>query len=300
MDATFDQLARETGHPRPRKRGGQPGNQNALTHGFYSKTFRPAEDHDIDEIKQISLDSEIDMLRVSIRRIFDLTATVTNPIEAVRFVHVLTRAVTSLDHLVVRQHALHNTNTAVDSSLREALDILDDLKGERAADARKRFAIQKAIVLARLDAVVPPPPGTPPQPDPRTLPQPNPDYDEFDPFSRVYKRFEIAYSWEEAYGEESPLVKRFADYPVPASNAEIENYLGNYGTLAVRPGPAEITPQQAKVHVADGDQDEVDEEDDFDDEDDFVEGDDFVDDPGLTTEQIGRLLARAEEMNKNE
>lgn len=231
MDATYDDLASANGlPPRSRKRGGQPGNKNALTHGFYSKTFAPAEDRDIDEIKQISLDSEIDMLRVSIRRIFDLTASVTDPLQAVRYVHVLTRAVTSLDHLVVRQHALHNTQTDIDESLREALDELNDKGGVRAADLRKRYAIQKAIVVARLDKYVPPPPGTPPQPDPRTLPQPDFMYDELDPFSRFYKDDYIPESWREAYGEESPLMKIIENHRYPGPwDPDEHKRLGNYG-----------------------------------------------------------------------
>jgi len=229
MDATYDDLASANGlPPRSRKRGGQPGNKNALTHGFYSKTFAPAEDRDIDEIKQISLDSEIDMLRVSIRRIFDLTATVTDPLQAVRYVHVLTRAVTSLDHLVVRQHALHNTQTDIDNSLREALDELNDKGGVRAADLRKRYAIQKAIVVARLDKYAPPPPGTPPQPDPRTLPQPSWDMRELDPFSRHYKETYIPIEWTQSNGEDTPLARYWQPRRIPGYNLEMEERLDNY------------------------------------------------------------------------
>jgi hypothetical protein len=228
MDATFDQLARETNAPR-RKRGAQPGNKNALTHGFYSKTFAPAEDRDIDAIRQISLDSEIDMLRVSIRRIFELTAGVSDPLQAVRYVHVLTRAVTSLDHLVIRQHALHNTRTDLDDSLREALDELNDKGGVRAADLRKRYAIQKAILETRLDKYVPPPPGTPPPPDPRTLPQPDRNFDFIDPFSRHYKENDALTKWMQAYGEETPLARYWQPGPIPGGyNSRLDDCFDNY------------------------------------------------------------------------
>jgi len=267
MDATFAQLARETGQPpRRRKRGGQPGNKNALTHGFYSKTFAPAEDRDIDEIKQISLDSEIDMLRVSIRRIFDLTAGVADPVQAVRYVHVLTRAVTSLDHLVVRQNMLHNTNTAIDESLREALDVLHDKNGERAADGRKRYAIQKAILTARLDKYVPPPPGTPPPPDPRTLPQPDSSYAEYDPFSRLYKRFEVPYPWEDAYGEVSPLMAKVEGYGVPIGRFLVDDRLGEYGYQMLELDHAGEGEDAEDDEEDEEDQEYEDEEEDLDDD----------------------------------
>lgn len=53
-----------------RSRGGQPGNTNALKHGFYSRFFNQGE---VDDIQSISADltDEIAMLRVITRRLFD-------------------------------------------------------------------------------------------------------------------------------------------------------------------------------------------------------------------------------------
>jgi hypothetical protein len=47
-----------------RKRGGQPGNLNALKHGFYSKQFKKGEVLDLEE--------EIGMMRVVTRRLLKL------------------------------------------------------------------------------------------------------------------------------------------------------------------------------------------------------------------------------------
>ena len=52
-----------------RKRGGQPGNLNALKHGFYSKHFQKSELKDLEEIG--NLKEEIQMMRVVTRRLLD-------------------------------------------------------------------------------------------------------------------------------------------------------------------------------------------------------------------------------------
>jgi hypothetical protein len=54
--------------PAKRKRGGQPGNRNALKHGFYARSF------DLDIIKDLDIhsphvDDEIHLLRLFMRRI---------------------------------------------------------------------------------------------------------------------------------------------------------------------------------------------------------------------------------------
>ena len=55
-----------------RKRGGQPGNLNALKHGFYSRQFKDSEILDLEAILADGLDDEIAMLRVTMRRYFEV------------------------------------------------------------------------------------------------------------------------------------------------------------------------------------------------------------------------------------
>lgn len=62
-------------HPVPRitrGRGGQPGNTNALRHGFYAAHFK---DHDLQSLSlihdHIDLNSEINMLRIAVDRVLD-------------------------------------------------------------------------------------------------------------------------------------------------------------------------------------------------------------------------------------
>ena len=58
--------------PQKRKRGAQPGNSNALKHGLYARYFTQTERDDLEQHEV--LDSEIDMLRVAIQRLFSRTA----------------------------------------------------------------------------------------------------------------------------------------------------------------------------------------------------------------------------------
>ena len=52
-----------------RKKGAQPGNLNALKHGFYSRQFQERELTDLEELDAEGLENEIAMLRVMMRRL---------------------------------------------------------------------------------------------------------------------------------------------------------------------------------------------------------------------------------------
>jgi hypothetical protein len=54
--------------PARRKPGGQPGNTNALKHGFYTKNFSLAERRGLQAAEGLVLGGEIGLLRVLIRR----------------------------------------------------------------------------------------------------------------------------------------------------------------------------------------------------------------------------------------
>ena len=52
-------------------RGGQPGNSNAVKHGFYSRKFMDLESEDLETALREGLGDEIALMRVMIRRVFD-------------------------------------------------------------------------------------------------------------------------------------------------------------------------------------------------------------------------------------
>ncbi len=61
--------------PRPilkRKQGGQPGNLNAYKHGFYSRRFTRLEIKDLATILPDNFDDDIAVVRVCMRRMFNL------------------------------------------------------------------------------------------------------------------------------------------------------------------------------------------------------------------------------------
>ena len=54
--------------PEKRKRGGQPGNQNARTHGFYSRVLDEDQARDLAEARGIEgISEEISLIRVKIK-----------------------------------------------------------------------------------------------------------------------------------------------------------------------------------------------------------------------------------------
>ena len=67
----YDLSSDEDEKPKP-KRGGQPGNQNARKHGFYSKHFTPDQTNQLeasDDLKDLG--PEINLLRVKLNALLD-------------------------------------------------------------------------------------------------------------------------------------------------------------------------------------------------------------------------------------
>lgn len=69
-------MAAPTADDAPRKRGGQPGNTNALRHGFYSRALLSRHTRELLEGAQalrgeLSVSDEIDVLRVAIARLLE-------------------------------------------------------------------------------------------------------------------------------------------------------------------------------------------------------------------------------------
>ena len=91
-----------------RKRGAQPGNLNALRHGFYSPRFNSHELTDLDSFPKRSLEGEIAMLRVIMRRTFELTAGIDDEQDTVQVLGALGVAALRVARLVQAQSALGN------------------------------------------------------------------------------------------------------------------------------------------------------------------------------------------------
>ena len=87
-----------------RKRGGQPGNLNALKHGFYSKHFQKKELQDLEEIGD--LQEEIQMLRVVTRRLLEAALEIEDVGELSNLLNTLGLASTRVGGLMKTQKFL--------------------------------------------------------------------------------------------------------------------------------------------------------------------------------------------------
>jgi hypothetical protein len=89
-----------------RSRGGQPGNLNAATHGFYSRQLQPTDLDDLDQAQFASLDQEIELLRISIRRLVEMGSETQTIGESADRLRAVCLAMQTLNSLVRTQHFL--------------------------------------------------------------------------------------------------------------------------------------------------------------------------------------------------
>jgi uncharacterized protein YjcR len=109
-----------------RPRGAQPGNTNAVKHGFYSRQFRPQEISDLDSILMGNLDDEINMFRIITRRVFDLAVEKKVPKEEelthwIAAMEALGKASIRQGNLLRTQHMLGGTGEEMIEVIKAAL-----------------------------------------------------------------------------------------------------------------------------------------------------------------------------------
>ena len=94
--------------PARKKRGGQPGNTNAIKHGFYTKNYSLAERRGLQATQGVVLGEEIALLRVLIRRFAEqiLSSQGAGPIETATNLAVISEAMLRLGSLLRTDHML--------------------------------------------------------------------------------------------------------------------------------------------------------------------------------------------------
>lgn len=108
-----------------RRRGGQPGNTNAVKHGFYARSFDEIEAADLEAVLATGLSDEIMMLRVAIRRVFSYASEESTNLEGwSNTLGVISMATAKLAGLLRTQHLLggseaNETMEALKQALRE-------------------------------------------------------------------------------------------------------------------------------------------------------------------------------------
>ena len=119
----------------PRSRGAQPGNLNALKHGFYSRQFKKADLADLDACQFSGLNDEITVLRVYLRRLIESGKDIHTFPEMLSLVRVMCLASTSLTRLLRVQHIIASPDGEKASLLEAAIaETLTELQAKYAPD----------------------------------------------------------------------------------------------------------------------------------------------------------------------
>jgi len=111
-----------------RKPGAQPGNTNALKHGFYSDRFHPIELSDLDAALTDGLEDEIALLRVIIRRVFTFASDEDLDFDA------WTRALSTLGNACSKLSGLLRTQQIITGGSTDVVTVISDALGEVAHD----------------------------------------------------------------------------------------------------------------------------------------------------------------------
>lgn len=112
-----------------RRRGGQPGNLNALKHGFYASRFRQAELTALETSHFTGLADEIALLRLYIRRVIELGASHDDLDASLNLLRNLCLAGTTLTRMIKTDHYLSGGSGDFNQAVKSAIeDIAAELR----------------------------------------------------------------------------------------------------------------------------------------------------------------------------
>ena len=113
-----------------RKRGAQPGNLNALKHGFYSRRFTASEAEDLEARLCEGISDEVAMMRVVVRRLFDVSSDEDQDLEKLMAtLNTLGMAAIRIGSLLRLEYMLGGKESDTASVISQALtDIAKELK----------------------------------------------------------------------------------------------------------------------------------------------------------------------------
>ena len=111
--------------PTRRKRGGQPGNANALRHGFYAKSFTDAEMGRLDKDIEGEFIDEIALARTNAARLADLLKDYKNMSidDVVSASNALNHYLDRIQSLSRAQRFMYRNQTTMEQILEELADI---------------------------------------------------------------------------------------------------------------------------------------------------------------------------------
>lgn len=91
-----------------RRRGAQPGNRNALKHGYYSRLFKSVELGALSKIPAADLSPEIDLVRLSVSRFLEALNSAPESVDVETRLSILRAIILSADSInsLVRTQAI--------------------------------------------------------------------------------------------------------------------------------------------------------------------------------------------------
>lgn len=114
-------VERESPSMKKPRRGAQPGNLNALKHGFYSRQFQSGELLDLERVRGGDLQDEIDMLRVVMLRTLLLSQEYEEPEVMMKTLGALGLAAVRIIRLMKAQKSLAEGSRDVAQAISQAL-----------------------------------------------------------------------------------------------------------------------------------------------------------------------------------
>lgn len=114
-----------------RSRGAQPGNLNALKHGFYAKHFKSDELQALADATAETLNGEIGLTRIAARRVLGLLDEARTPEEKVALLNAISMAAMRVASLLKTKRYLSGDGSDMGAALQEALkDVALEVEGK--------------------------------------------------------------------------------------------------------------------------------------------------------------------------
>jgi hypothetical protein len=106
-----------------RTRGGQPGNINALKHGFYAQQYLKADLASLDQASTVGVQDEIAMLRIYLRRLLMTSQQPQDILAAASVLRTITLAATAINRLIRTQFWISsNQENEVMQTIQQAIE----------------------------------------------------------------------------------------------------------------------------------------------------------------------------------
>jgi uncharacterized protein YjcR len=105
-----------------KKPGAPKGNKNAFKHGFYCRDFTQIEAEDLETVLREGLQDEIAMLRVSLRRLFQLSKQSQDLESAAKVMSSLSHASAQLANLLRTHKMLTGQSNATEEAITTAIN----------------------------------------------------------------------------------------------------------------------------------------------------------------------------------